>query len=72
MKESGIFTMSGCDEVGQPISSINKPVPQEILPLEKIKKRRQGQIYKQEIMCGILLPGIFLYRWQRAPLNFIS
>ena len=44
MKESGIFTMSGCDEVGQHISSINKPVPQEIFPLEKIKKNTGSNI----------------------------
>ena len=42
MKESGIFTMSGCDEVGQHISSINKPVPQEIFSVGKDFKKNTG------------------------------
>ena len=34
MKESGILQMSGDNEVGHNMSSINKPVPQEIVLLK--------------------------------------
>ena len=36
MKSNGILTMSGDDEVGQHIISINKPGPQEILSIKKM------------------------------------
>ena len=46
MKASGILTMSGDDEVGQHIRSINKPGPKDIFFHRKRKKRR-GKIRTQ-------------------------
>ena len=60
IKSSFIFLMSGDAEMGQHISSIDKPVLREFFSL---KKGRRVQICTQEIMYDILLPGILLSRW---------
>ena len=52
-----ILPMSGDNEVVQYISSINKTGQQETFSIKKRKMR--GQIYTQEIMRDIILPGSF-------------
>ena len=45
MKEGGIFPIYGYDEVGQHISSINKPGPQDIFVGWKRKNKMGSNIH---------------------------
>ena len=53
MNASGMFLVPGDADMGEHIVSINKSGPQYIFPL----KKRRVQIYTQEMLRHIILPG---------------